>query len=207
MQFLDPSKPIHTCIKKDCKDCQAKDCVTCHFTKKHLIKFFIIAMPAFIIGGIGAFLYAWWMLLPFIISMPLYFGFLEIRVMCSHCPHYADQTYKTLTCWANYGAPKIWKYRPGPMSFWEKFFFFFGMAFVFAIPTIAMILNGTFILLAIYLAYLAFGFTMLLSFLCTKCMNFACPFNRVKNEKRKKFFENNPDVKKAWQQENKITNN
>ncbi|GAJ20475.1 unnamed protein product, partial [marine sediment metagenome] len=22
----------------------------------------------------------------------------------------------TLKCWANYGSPKLWKYRPGPMS-------------------------------------------------------------------------------------------
>jgi hypothetical protein len=42
------------------------------------------------------------------------FGLLEIRVMCSHCPHYAEAG-RLLKCWANYGSPKLWAYRPGPM--------------------------------------------------------------------------------------------
>jgi hypothetical protein len=29
-------------------------------------------------------------------------------------------------------------------------------------------------------------------------MNFACPLNTVTNEVRREFFENNPEVAKAW---------
>ncbi len=32
--------------------------------------------------------------------------------------------------WANYGMPKLWKYRPGPMTFWEKVIFCTGFGLV-----------------------------------------------------------------------------
>jgi hypothetical protein len=198
MRFLDPQKPIYTCEEKDCAGCDVKNDVTCHFTQGQLFKFLLLAFPAFILGGVGAFLYAWWALAIFIVLILAYFLFTEIRVMCSHCPHYAEPDTKTLTCWANYGAPKIWKYRPGPMSFLEKTVFLVGMFIVFLSPALFMILGGRFILMYVYLAYTLFGFIMLLTFLCTRCMNFACPFNRTNKDVRKKFFAHNPKVDDAW---------
>ncbi len=198
MKFLDPKKTIFTCKETDCAGCDVKNKVTCHFTQGHLVKFLVIAFPSFILGGIGAFLYSWWALVIFIATLPLYFGLLEIRVMCSHCPHYAEPETKTLTCWANYGSPKLWKYRPGPMSIWEKIFFLLGMLVVFFSPAFFMLLSGRYILLTVYLAYVAVGFVCLLTFLCTRCMNFTCPFNRVKKDVRNKFFEHNPRVKDDW---------
>jgi len=201
MKFLNPKTPLSTCKEANCDKCGVKNKVTCHFTKEHLVKFLLIAFPAFIIGGIGVYLYAWWALLIFIASTPLYFGLLEIRVLCSHCPHYAEPSTKTLTCWANYGSPKVWKYRPGPMSFWEKLLFLAGMFVVFFTPVLFMTLGARYILLAIYLAYVIFGFVMLITFLCTKCMNFACPFNRVKDDVRDKFFKHNHIIRSAWDDE------
>jgi hypothetical protein len=185
-------------MRKNCKGCDVKEKVTCHFTQSQLMKFLIFAFPAFILGGIGAFLYAWWALVIFVASILIYFLFLEIRVMCSHCPHYAEPSTKALTCWANYGAPKIWKYRPGPMSFWEKVVFILGMSAVAFTPALFMILGARFILLAAYLFLVALEIFILLNSLCTHCMNFACPFNRVKSDVREKFFDHNPKVKKAW---------
>ena len=201
MDFLDHEKPLSTCTEKSCENCDVKTNVTCHFNARHLLAFLLTALPAFVLGGIGTFLYAWWAFVIFFVSMPLYFGFLEIRVMCSHCPHYAEPETRTLTCWANYGSPKIWRYRPGPMSFWEKAVFIAGMLVVFFIPALFMILGGRFILMFVYLAYVIFGFIMLFTFLCTRCMNFACPFNRVKKDVRKKFFFHNPKVGDAWKVE------
>jgi hypothetical protein len=43
-----------------------------------------------------------WMLIPWLILIIGYFGFVEIRVMRSHCPHYAEEG-GSLKCWANYG--------------------------------------------------------------------------------------------------------
>ena len=198
MRFLDPQKTIFTCTRKGCEGCDVKNEVTCHFTQAQLIKFLLLAFPAFILGGIGAFLYAWWALALFIGLIFAYFLFTEIRVMCSHCPHYAEPDTRTLTCWANYGAPKIWRYRPGPMSIREKAVFLVGMFIVFAEPALFMILAAKYIWLTVYLVYVVFGFVMLQTFLCTRCMNFACPFNRTKKNVRAKFFKYNPTVKDAW---------
>lgn len=203
MRFLDPKKTIFTCTRTDCSGCEIKDEVTCHFSQGQLIKFLVVAFPAFIIGGIGSYLFAWWALLIFIALIFAYFLFTEIRVMCSHCPHYAEPSTRTLTCWANYGAPKIWKYRPGPMSFWEKLIFLTGMFVVFTAPILFMVLGEHFIMLAVYIFFLLFGLAMLFSFLCTRCMNFACPFNRVKSDMREKFFALNPRVKNAWKDKNR----
>jgi hypothetical protein len=198
MKFLDPTTPLSTCQEASCEKCSVAGKVTCHFTQEQLVKFLALALPAFILGGIGTYMYAWWAFAVFIALLPLYFGLLEIRVMCSHCPHYAEPSTKTLTCWANYGSPKLWKYRPGPMSFLEKVFFLLGMFTVFFIPALFMILDASYILLAVYVMYGVFGFTMLVTFLCTKCMNFTCPFNRTKAEVREEFCKHNPVVKEAW---------
>lgn len=197
MKFLNPRTPIFTCTETSCEKCDAAGKITCHFTQKQLLKFLALALPAFILAGIGTYLYAWWAMLIFISLLPLYFGLLEIRVMCSHCLHYAEPSTKTLTCWANYGSPKLWKYRPGPMSFWEKVFFFLGMFAVFFTPALFMILGARFVLLTLYVLYCIFGFILLFSFLCTKCMNFACPFNRTKGDVREEFLKHNPVVKEA----------
>ncbi|MDA3917214.1 MAG: hypothetical protein PF690_09600 [Deltaproteobacteria bacterium] len=36
------------------------------------------------------------------------------------------------------------------------------------------------------------------TFLCSQCMNFACPMNRVKDEVRRDFLKRNPIIAKAW---------
>lgn len=126
-----------------------------------------------------------------------YFGFVEIRVMCSHCPHYAEEG-SSLKCWANYGSLKIWKYRPGPMTFWEKVLFLAGFAFVWGYPLFFLISFFQWFLLIVYLLTIAGFFMTLRAFLCSQCMNFACPLNTVKNEVRGDFFERNPEVAKAW---------
>ena len=43
------------------------------------------------------------------------------------------------------------------------------------------------------------GFFMtLISFMCSQCMNFACPINRVDEKTRGHFFDKNPVVAAAW---------
>ena len=62
-----------------------------------------------------SFLEGFWMTVFTIALCVGFFGFIETRVLCSHCPHYAEEG-ASLRCWANYGSPKLFKYRPGPMS-------------------------------------------------------------------------------------------
>ena len=149
MAFLDPSKPIATCVSPDCTDCPVAERVHCHFRPRDLIRFLLISLPAFFTAGAGILAFG---ALPLVIWILLCFGsfgFVEIRVMCSHCPHYAESGF-TLVCWANHGSPKLWKYRPDPMSPGELSVFFSGLCLVWGFPLPFLILGGQWTFLALF---------------------------------------------------------
>jgi len=197
MDFLDPNKPIATCVSETCNSCSVSDALHCHFRLRDLVHFLLIAFPTFLLGGAGIYHIDGWWIIPWLIIIIGFFGFVEIRVLCSHCPHYAEEG-RLLRCWANYGSPKIWKYRPGPMASWEKTIFFIGFVLVWGYPFFFMIFDVQLFLLIVYLLTVAGFFMTLKTFLCTQCMNFACPLNSVAKEIRRDFFERNPEVAKAW---------
>lgn len=197
MLFLDPNKPVATCAAETCEGCEVDGILHCHFTLKDLIHFLAMCVPSLLLGGWGIANVGGWFLAPWILFMCGYFWFLEIRVMCSHCPHYAEPG-AGLKCWANYGAPKVWKYRPGPMSFFEKFLFLGGFAIIWGCPLYFLISGAQWFLLFVF-ALSTVGFAMTLKmFLCTQCMNFACPLNAVGDATRRSFFRHNPEVAEAW---------
>jgi hypothetical protein len=154
-------------------------------------------LPGFIIGGAVIYGFSHWLFAMYIALSIGFFGFLEIRVMCSHCPHYAEKG-STLTCWANHGSPKLWKYRPGPVSKYENFWFFTGLIIIWGFPLSFFFLIEAWLLLALYLLTNAAFFASLKLFLCSKCMNFACPFNGVDQHGREMFLERNPSVAEYW---------
>ena len=124
----------------------------------------------------------------------------EIRVMCSHCPHYAEPG-RSLRCWANYGSPKLWTYRPGPMSRAEIFWFYAGLAAVLGYPLAFLLVGGEwFLLLPFVLTTTAAGVTLKMVF-CTQCMNLACPLNETGEVARQAFFSRNPQVAQAWHED------
>lgn len=197
MSFLDPSKPIATCEASDCIDCPVEVAVHCHFRPKDLVHFLLICFPGFVIGGAAVLFIGTWPLTVWIAIIIGFFGFLEIRVMCSHCPHYAEDGL-TLGCWANHGSPKLWKYRPGPMSAIEKLSFFGGLGLVWGYPLPFFWIGERWFLLALYFLTNTAFFTTLKLFLCTQCMNFACPLNSVSEAARDLFFQRNPSVAENW---------
>jgi hypothetical protein len=197
MWFHDPSKPIATCVSDSCDDCKVKSAIHCHFEAKDYVHFLAICLPSFLLGGAGIYHVSEWWLALWIAMIPGFFGLLEIRVLCSHCPHYAEAD-KSLKCWANYGAPKIWKYRPGPLSFAEKSILLSGFAVIWGYPLVFLILGAQWFLLLVYAVASAGFFMTLKLFLCTQCMNFACPLNGVPDSVRASFFECNPSVSRAW---------
>lgn len=123
MLFLDPDKTIATCTAEHCDVCAVREKRNCHFSSNQLLHFLVLVFPSFLLGDAGVYHVNSWWLIPWLVVIVAYSGFVEIRVMCSHCPHYAEEG-GSLKCWANYGAPKLWKYRPGPMVSWEKAIFF-----------------------------------------------------------------------------------
>jgi hypothetical protein len=182
--FLDPRRPLTTCMAKACDGCPVSKDIHCHFQARDLTAFLLAAAPSFIIGGAGILhINAWW-LIPWLVIVLGYFGFVEIRVMCSHCPHYAEPG-KSLQCWANYGSPRLWKYRPGPMSPMEKFVFLTGLVLIW-------------VFLSIYLLTSISFFVTLRHSNCSECMNFACPLNLVDEKVRAEFFRRNPVIAQAW---------
>ena len=197
MLFYPKNKPLETCSSEDCTDCKVQKKINCHFNLIQLIHFCSVAIPSFIIGAVGLFYYNIWVFIIWFLIIIGFFMFAEIRVMCSHCPHYAEKN-KSLKCWANYSIPKIWKYNPGPMTFIEKGVFLGGFVLVWGIPLIALIVDLQILLWILYvITTVGFFMTLQLNF-CSICMNFACPLNRVNEEDRDMFFAKNPEIAKAW---------
>ena len=197
MLFLDPNKPIATCVSETCNGCPVHKTLHCHFRPRDLIHFLLVVFASFLLGGAGIYHMNGWLLIPWLTMIIGYFGFIEIRVMCSHCPHYAESD-SALKCWANYGSPKIWRYRPGPMSIIEKTIFLGGFVIIWGYPLLFLISGLQWFLLIVYVLSVAGFFMTLKTFLCSKCMNFACPLNAVEDEIRRDFFYRNPEVAKAW---------
>ena len=203
MKFLDLDKPIVTCISGTCDGCPVRKTLHCHFTARDLIHFLLIVSPSFLLGGAGVYRTNGLLLVPWIFMIIGYFGFVEIRVMCSHCPHYAESD-SLLRCWANYGSPKIWKYRPGPMTLGEKMVFLGGFVIVWGYPLPFLISGLQWFLLIVYVLSVSGFFMTLKTYLCSQCMNFACPLNAVEDEIRRLFFERNPDIAWAWEHGTKL---
>ena len=50
-------KPIKTCSKDTCKNCDINLKTNCNFNFRQLIQFYLIVLPSFIIGGIQIYNY------------------------------------------------------------------------------------------------------------------------------------------------------
>jgi hypothetical protein len=184
----------------DCKDCNEPKGLNCRFNYKSLFLFYAIflpfAIPA-IIGvrqsGYSSYLLGWG------IMAIVFFGFWEIYILCSHCPYYALKG-ATIKCIANYGCPKIWRYQPGPISKSKKIQLILGLIIMSGYPFIFMILGRQSLYLALSLVGLLFFFGVLFKFICTKCINFSCVFNRVSKNKVNAYLKRNPIMAKAWKE-------
>jgi hypothetical protein len=198
MAFLDPDRPVVTCTQTSCEGCPVSSTLHCHFSGSDLAYFIISVMPPFLIGMIAVARTSWLGLGVYTLLFLGFFGLLEIRVMCSHCPHYAESG-STLQCWANYGMPRLWKYRPGPMTRWETILFFTGFAVLLLVPLAFMLVSSQWLLLALILITGVSSAATLLRSFCSRCFNFACPLNRVPQPIRNEFFARNPDVARAWE--------
>ncbi len=197
MAFKDPATPIATCKASDCVACPAAHSIHCHFRPLELVHFWLISLPPFLVGGTAVLASGWIPLAVYVVFIVGYFNFVEIRVMCSHCPHYAEEG-ATLRCWANHGSPKLWKYRPGPMSTTEKVVFLGGFVVAWGYPLAFFVVNGLWWLLGLYILLTSGFFMTLKMFLCSQCMNFACQLNGIPDSARALFFAQNPTVAKAW---------
>ncbi len=169
------------------------------FDRKHLLLFLfgflVVAIPvviSLVSSGFGLALFFWF------IFLILFLQVWENRILCSHCPYYASES-RILRCHGNYGLFKLWKYNPGPMSGSEQIQMIVGVSILIGFPFPFLILGQQWLYLILAsLGAIVFG-TILFGWLCLRCVNFSCPFNRVSKDVVDAFLKENPKMRKAWE--------
>ncbi|MBL7162998.1 MAG: hypothetical protein ISS57_10360 [Anaerolineales bacterium] len=184
----------------ECQDCAIAGCLKCRYNPGDLLHFIGLFLSAFIPALIGMILsgYGWYLLGWFGLAV-IFFGFWEIRILCSHCPYYAKKG-TTLHCIANYGCPKFWEYHPEPISTPEKIQLFIGFTIMCGYPFPFLILGKQFILLFLAVWGLLMFWWTLQKYTCSQCVNFSCPLNRVAKEIVDQYLMRNPVMRKAWEE-------
>lgn len=172
----------------------------CHFSGRLLGRFLLLVLPAFLVGGLGVAPFSGWLLFPWLAAILAYFRLVEIRVLSSHCPHYAEPSMRLLRCWADYGSPKLWAFLPGPMGTGERLALFAGLALIAGYPLAILVAPGQWFLLASFVLVVALTGILMSRWMCSRCMNFACPLNRVDPETRGAFLACNPVIDCACRQ-------
>lgn len=213
--------PYHICTWEedpDCKDCINKGVLHCRWELGVLLRFllpaFIFSVSAFagmVLAGIITRI--WWPAAAYAVFWIFFFLFFEIRILCSHCPFYAERS-RVLHCLANHGALKFFKYRPGPMNMFEKISLLVCFAIFACFPLGIEIYGivsaaGTTGIWGIGLWLVAASgltlgagiwlFAVLRTYLCPKCVNFSCPFNLADEKHIKAYLERNPVMRQAWE--------
>lgn len=209
-----------TCTWDDetrCYECEIKGKLDCRWEKGLLMRFYKGGSIAMISGAVGliiiGFFVSWIPLIIYAGFWVFFFGFFEIRVLCSHCPYYTEEG-RILHCLANHGTIKLWKYHPEPMKYWEKAGFLGGAIFFVAYPVGAEILGliafqnaqiegVLFFLLFTMIVMSSIGgiyfFRVLTTNICPYCVNFSCPLNKVPKEIVDSYLAKNPVMKEAWE--------
>jgi hypothetical protein len=156
------------------------------------LPFGIVAIAGTIQAGYGRYL-LWWLI------YSIFFFFVwEARVLCSHCPMWAEEG-RVLHCHANHGVIKIWKYRPGPMSKSEQIQFVVGALLWIGLPFVFLLLGKETLLILIGLATIISAVFSLRKHTCSRCINFSCPMNAVSKPIVDAYLECNPTMRAAWQ--------
>jgi hypothetical protein len=162
----------------------------------------------------GAITGAWWPLIVLVAGTVALWGLgVETRLLCTHCPFYGAEG-KTLRCLALDGFPKWWRYRPGPMSQWEKAVLSVFVVWLLLFPvavqgyatwmlwskdgaTVAL-WGMALVTLATILTEAQFLYVIRHDF-CARCVNFSCPLNSVPKALVDAYLQQNPVMREAWE--------
>ena len=184
----------------ECKDCTIAGRLKCRYSPGDLLhfvglflSFMFPALIGMILGGYG------WYLLGWVGLAAIFFGFWEIRILCSHCPYYAEEGI-VLHCAHNYGCPKFWKYHPEPISTSEKIQLLIGFVMMFSYPFPFLIVGQQFVLFLLSVSGLIVFFSTLKKYTCSKCVNFSCLLNQVSKDAVDEYLRRNPVMRKAWEE-------
>lgn len=128
----------------------------------------------------------------FIISMLFFAGGIEWYVLCRHCPCYEHSGKEhgnegRFYCLANWGSPKLFKYKPGHISRAGQATFLGFTGFFLLFPILYFLDRWEFVLFQ--LLFTVFFMVTLRHWGCSQCPNFGCILNCVKEEDKEKFLE------------------
>lgn len=202
----------------NCAECEIEGELICFVERKFANKFMlgnilyrILAVSIFIFSGLM--IGHWWMLISYSVVLLVTFTIIEPRLLCSHCPFYEIEG-RFLKCWALRGMPKLWKYRPEPISRNERLIMLVLGSFIDLFPFVGAvwgiifyalnyteyIFEGVFIIILTLLFMIIAGYfsRVLLGNKCKRCANFSCSMNKVPKELIDTFLKKNPKMKNAW---------
>ncbi|MFW9965665.1 MAG: hypothetical protein ACFFEA_00790 [Candidatus Thorarchaeota archaeon] len=196
--------PFNICIwkpKEECGNCSLHNEIHCEMHRSDTLMFAGSAM-LFFIPSIGGMLYGgmWLWVIGYFIYWAIFFELWENRVLCSHCPFYAENGGQghTLHCYANYGLYKTWPYNPSPMSRSHQIQFLVALVIFAGYPIPFLILSNQLLFLGFTIMGIGVWLSVLKFKICPRCLNFSCPLNSVPKEIVDAFLRRNPVMMKSW---------
>lgn len=193
-----PRTTLAACARETCDGCEIEGEIACTQMAADMAEmvlpaagFFIPFLAGMLKGGHRNALRVWLGL------TALFFGYVEIKILCSHCPRYAEEG-RFLKCYAHWGFPKIPRYDPGPMSALEKAVWLVCVSALvtYHVPFFIRKRQWRSLLLTT-LAAAAFVFTVYRTH-CGRCPNLSCPGNHVPEHVREIFSGYYPGIAGAW---------
>jgi hypothetical protein len=190
-------KPLAACSRQDCGDCGLASRANCHQGPREITDFLSLAATYFIpfVGGMisGQHFTA---LLVWAGLAAIFFLFGQQRLICRRCPQYASPR-KLLLCHAAPWLPKLPRYHPRPLSFFEHAALVSCTAVLFLYYVPFFIISAQWLLLAVTTwSLLAWAWTVKRQ-LCSRCINLFCPFNGMPLDSREKLAAAFPDLRPA----------
>ena len=127
-----------------------------------------------------------------IVSMLFFAGGIEWYVLCRHCPCYEHSgkdhgNENRFYCLANWGSPKLFKYKPGHISRAGQATFLGFVSFFLLFPILYFLDRWEFVLFQLVVAF--FFMVTLRHWGCSQCPNFGCILNCVPEEKKEQFLK------------------
>jgi len=206
--------------QSDCENCGDKGLLFCKLDKKMASAFLTLFAPYILMAFFGLVMVgiltsAWWYLILYGAFTLILFPCIEFGVLCRHCPFYG-RSGKTVQCLAGSGVPKTYKYNPKPMSKWEHLVMYGYYTFMIGFPIFSgayciyfvardyqaygkiALLGMIGIEMAIILTAIAFNYCLAI-YVCRKCVNFSCPWNKVEKPVVDEYLRQNPEMKEAWE--------
>lgn len=194
--------PYHICTVGDpavCAECELADKLKCRFQRSDLLHFTalftLIAIPAgigLVHGG-----YAW-ALVGWVAFSMFFFNVWESRILCRHCPYYAERG-RILHCIANYGIFKPFRFNPAPMSRGEKAQLSFAFALLLLVLLAFLVAAGEWVMLFLTIWGTGVWLFTMQKYVCSACVNFSCPLNRVPKPIVDAYLKRNPAMRQAWE--------